>query len=420
LTANDIYAGSYTEIQSGAIKPPASSNTALHPAQDYRYIIQNDLKWCYATSPFAAPVDAATSTGQGQVYNTPHTAAYTATYDGYSKASTGFGVLIDSVEAQSASSHTHDNTIPADSTPSGTGHPVGQSSPPTIGNVDLTIGGSTVSTPKYSGTQPANNGTYAWVSSVTSGSGTSKKVTTTTTSDVVTTVTEYDTTSHKKVVRSTSTTQNYTYNVIQDVLNNANTATFVAVVTSLQTGNESTYGAGYRDPNEPSSPNLKTDVTFDSDVNTMYGLISSANTYHQAVISGTSNGYTNGNAHTYANTDYTAFITGVGTFQTALKLRITEISNRIGYLNGKGSQSGGIADGGSGTQSSNSGTAGQGFTGTSFNGGNGYANTIYSHANFLAGKKINLVAKILKAVEGVTDIYTQIKAKRAEYYEFNQ
>ena len=44
-----------------------------------------------------------------------------------------------------------------------------------------------------------------------------QKVTTFTTSDVVTTVTADDLSQHKKVVRSTSTTQNYTFNVIQDV-----------------------------------------------------------------------------------------------------------------------------------------------------------------------------------------------------------
>ena len=55
-----------------------------------------------------------------------------------------------------------------------------------------------------------------------------------------------------------------------------------------------------------------------------------------------------------------------------------------------------------------------------FNGGKGYANTIYSHCNFLAGKKINLLAKILKAIEDVQELYNQIRAKRAEYYEYNQ
>ena len=184
------------------------------------------------------------------------------------------------------------------------------------------------------------------------------------------------------------------------------------MLTTLQTGNEDTYGAGYRDPNEPSSPNLKTDVTFDADVNTMNTQITNANSYHQGVLSGTSNGYTNGNAHTYANTTYAAFITGIATFQTAMTVRISEITARIGYLNGKNVANGGSADG--------SGTAGSGFAGTTFNGGSGYANTIYAHCNFLAGKKLKLIQKILEAVEDVNSLYNQIKAKRSEYYEYNQ
>ena len=211
------------------------------------------------------------------------------------------------------------------------------------------------------------------------------------------------------------------------MMKKANTVTFHSMISALQTGNDDTYGAGYRDPNEPSSPNLKTDTTFDSDVNTMSGLITSANSYHYTVTSGgsalTNSTFSSGSgatAFTYTNTTYNAWLAGIATFQTAMKLRITEISNRIGYLNGKGSQSGGIADGGSGTQSSNSGTAGSGFVGTSFNSGNGYANTIYSHCNFLAGKKIKLIQKILQAIEDVSSLYTQIKAKRSEYYEYNQ
>ena len=209
------------------------------------------------------------------------------------------------------------------------------------------------------------------------------------------------------------------------------------MLASLQTGNDATYGAGYRDPNEPSgtAPNIKTDSVFDGDVSTMSGLLTSANNYHQGITSGGSRIANStfltgtGGSHTYDTTTYSAWLgngssTGIAAFQIALKLRITEISNRIGYLNGKGSQSGGIADGGSGLQSTSGTntvtTANYGFLGTSFNGGNGYANTIYSHANFLAGKKIKLIAKILKAVESVTDIYNQIKAKRAEYYEYNQ
>ena len=411
LTANDIYAGTYTQIDTGGVDP----GTADTP-QNYRYIIQNDLKWCYATSPFAAPPGNAVSTGQGQVYNVPQVGVYAANYDGYSKSSDGFGVLIDQIEAQAATSHTHDNTIPADSKPSGTGYggSAFPDNPPSLTNA--TVDGATFNV--YVGTQPTATGTFAWVVSAASGTGASKKVTSTTTSDVITNVTDSGTGAvTKKVVRSTSTAQNYTYNVIQDVLNDANTGTFVTMVTTLQTGNESTHGAGFRDPNEPSSPNIKTDATFDSDVNTIHGLITSANSYHQGVVSGTSNGYTDGNAHTYANTDYNALITGIGTFQTALKLRITEISNRIGYVNGKSAS---IADGGSGTKSSGHDTSNGGFAGTSYNGGSGYANTIYSHANFLAGKKIKLIEKILKAVEDVDELYKQIKSKRSEYYEYNQ
>ena len=40
-------------------------------------LFRNDLKWTYATSPFAAPVGAAVSTGQAQVYNTPRLTAHT-------------------------------------------------------------------------------------------------------------------------------------------------------------------------------------------------------------------------------------------------------------------------------------------------------------------------------------------------------
>ena len=91
--------------------------------------------------------------------------------------------------------------------------------------------------------------------------------------------------------------------VIQDFYRNANVVTFVTMLTSLQTGNDSTYGAGYQDPNEPSSPNIKTDAQFDTDVNTMHGQITSANSYHQGVVSGTITMVTL-LEHTYANTDY--------------------------------------------------------------------------------------------------------------------
>ena len=111
LNSNDIYAGLYTQVDTGGVDPGTTDDP-----QDFRYIIRNDLKWTYATSPFAAPVGAAVSTGQSQVYNTPRVTAHTEVYDGYSKSSTGFGVLIDSIEAQSGSAHALTIIlIPADS-----------------------------------------------------------------------------------------------------------------------------------------------------------------------------------------------------------------------------------------------------------------------------------------------------------------
>jgi len=112
-------------------------------------------------------------------------------------------------------------------------------------------------------------------------------------------------------------------------------------------------------------------------------------------------------------TAYSNYKTQLAATRTDITNRITEISNRIGYVNSKD-----VAIGGSGTKSV-SGTN-QGFQGYSFNNGNGYANTIYSHANFLAGKKIKLFEKIITAINDVQSLYDQVKSKRSEYFEFNQ
>ena len=112
---------------------------------------------------------------------------------------------------------------------------------------------------------------------------------------------------------------------------------------------------------------------------------------------------------------YKAFKDQLVLTRTNINHRITEISNRIGYVNGRD-----VADGGTEAKSSGYNTTNGGFAGYSFNGGAGYANTIYAHCNFLAGKKIKLLEKILGAVEDVDALYDQIKTKRAEYYEYNQ
>lgn len=397
LNANDIYAGTYTEIQTGAVDPGPNLN--------FRYIIQNDLKWIYATNPFASR-----STGSGQNFSTPRSSAYQVTYDGYSKSG-GFSALITSVSDQDATSHSHDNTIPADSAPSG--YP--GATPPTLTTQSITVGGQPQTITVYqshSGTEAA--GTYTWDTSTED--GTTNKVTTARTQDSVSTIVDDSLVTHYQVSRSTSSITDYTYNVVQDVLTDANTATYHTLLTNLN-GNDSTYGAAYEDPLEDAlgGSRIITDSSFESAAETALNQINAANTYHQGVISGTDNNYTNGQAHTYANTSYNAFITGVSTFKTALEQRITEISNRIGYVNGKD-----VADGGSGTKSTGYNTSNGGFAGYTFNNGKGYANTIYSQSNFLAGKKLKIIENIVGAINDIQSLYDQIKAKRAEYYEYNQ
>ena len=74
---NSIYAGSYTEVQKGALDPPPQTDPQTIKMNN-RFIIQNDLKWIYASNPF----DANTSAGGSSTYNTPQTAAYHSIFDG--------------------------------------------------------------------------------------------------------------------------------------------------------------------------------------------------------------------------------------------------------------------------------------------------------------------------------------------------
>ena len=88
-------------------------------------------------------------------------------------------------------------------------------------------------------------------------------------------------------------------------------------------------------------------------------------------------------------------------------------------VNGKDTGVGGTG-GPSGTSGTGDLVLGQEFRGFTFNNGKGYANTVYSHANFLAGKKINLFGKVLKAIVAVQQMYDSVTTKRSEYYEYNQ
>ena len=123
----------------------------------------------------------------------------------------------------------------------------------------------------------------------------------------------------------------------------------------------------------------------------------------------------------YKDTFFANFITELTSYRSVIKRRIVEISNRIGYVNGKDVAYFKPADPTNPvTKSSGYNTAYGAFAGYAFNSGNGYANTVYSHANFLAGKKINLFGKVLKAIVGVQAMYDEVTKKRSEYYEYNQ
>ena len=184
------------------------------------------------------------------------------------------------------------------------------------------------------------------------------------------------------------------------------------------------YGEKYVDPNEPSgadsySETGRGDVSFRTMVKTMKSRVDTTIGLHnteRGLITTAMAGTGLYNITPAYKTAYDSMITYLGTFKSGVQYRISEISNRIGYLNGKDTAVGGGAVSGDVTV----GAAGSGFTGYTFNGGAGYANTIYSHANFMAGKKINLLGKILTAISDVDGIYDQIIAKRSEYYEYNQ
>ena len=376
---------------------------------DNRYIVQNDLKWVYATDPFCSTSTAASSDNK-----TPQTAAYQAAYDGFTKSG-GQGARVDSIRNQTITTHTATALIPADSATrtSGTGSVIA-STPPTLSSNSVSgFSSGTATTFNFTDygsahTEPADGTKDKWIISTIS----SGKVTTATEEHETEDVT-YDTNSsgtttstYRKVATTIDTShQNYTLNMAQDVLNHANTSTFIAMVTTLQ-GNDTTYGAAYVDPNEPDSGTIITDTAFETAVDTMKEKYDKAKLYHD------NHGYTNGAAHTYdttgvnsgtmGSTPYATFLAAVTTFKGQMQQRIREITNRIGYLNGKA-----VDNGGSGTTVSNHNTAGHGFAGYTFNNGKGYANTVYSHANFLAGKKIKLIAKILGAVEDAVS-YTHL------------
>ena len=410
LNANSIYAGGYTEEQ----------KDATEPAGDYRYRLWNDIKWTYGTNPHAT---GASKTG---AYNVPRADEFLDAYDGYTNT---LSAQLDSV--------TND-------TPKGT-----TSAARTAANFQLAAGASSIGAAS-NGNTPVNTtlklvnatsglyGSIVVTSEYSSGTGGGGTVSYSTGS-----FTEVDCFNNFciKILTDGAIVPSGTFS-----LSSSEYQTNVVILNTLLTNltASSTSNTAYVDPVahalggsriitdaafETSIGNLKTELSdFVSAFNSEIIAIKAAG----VTVSGTGGGsppsIPNCITSTYSPagfggsdpnrtsnlyTAYSNYKTQLATTRTDITNRITEISNRIGYVNSKD-----VAIGGSGTKSV-SGTK-QGFQGYSFNGGNGYANTIYSHANFLAGKKIKLFEKIITAINDVQALYDQVKSKRSQYYEYNQ
>ena len=379
LTANDIYAGAYTEIQVGATEPSG----------DFRYRIWNDIKWTYGTNPHA------TGASKTNAYNVPRANAFLEVYDGEFDTELEAIEDQDSVTAGSISTSTEVRVLPeSDQTVSGT-----------AGNYTVfsVSGGMFVQTPH-----------------TVAASGTGFTDTAGSTTNHVNVYNRVQFLINK--TRSTNiggTSGNYTVNDME---------TNFGLLYQLLKNLEASHGKDYDDPLEPSTAGYATgqsDASFKQETEdlktSMDNLISAHNTQfssigsHSFAYSGAAdNSYTIPTS--YVTTLNTFLSTELPSYRNVIKRRITEISNRIGYVNSKDVAGGGTT---SSPAKSVSGTN-EGFQGYSYNSGNGYANTIYSHANFLAGKKVKLVENILKAIEDVEELYKQIKTKRSEYYVYNQ
>ena len=416
LDANAVFAGSYSEYSSGAVDP----------AGDYRFVIQNDQKWIYASNVYdangsysslveynrPAGVDSKDYmfNGSGKIAALIAASGETADNGKTSNASTVMTIPADDAVTCSTVSHLTSNSGGAET---GTLYTIGAvgshsnmvmiTAQTCVGNAGSCSGGNSDGTETYaqcgSGT---NTGNWTWTSVQTSG-----------------TPVEFA----------------CFYNRVQYILTSNGGALTIGATTNMEPNfkilyqlvldlTSAAYGASYVDPVQRTeagsySETGRSDASFKTVVETMKTrieqLITSHNTERAAIISAMAGT----GAHTINagyKTVYDSMATYMTTFKNAVQYRISEISNRIGYVNGKDTAVGGVAVSGDVTV----GSAGAGFTGYSFNGGAGYANTIFSHANFLAGKKIKLFGKILAAISDVDTIYEQITAKRSEYYEYDQ
>ena len=379
LTANDIYAGGFTEVQTGATEPDGNN----------RYRIWNDIKWTYGTNPHA------TGASQTRAYNTPSDDAFLEVYNGEIDTELAAVQSQATVTAGSMSTSTEVRVLPES-------------------DQALTISAGTYTVSSVSG------GMFVRTVHTVAASGTGFTDTPGSPTNHVNVYNRVQFLINKtKSTNIGGTSGNYTVGDME---------TNFGLLYQLLKNLEESYGKDYDDPLEPSTAGYATgqsDASFKQETEdlktAMDELITAHNSQfssigsHSFAYSGTAdNSYTIPTSYV---TKLNAFLsTELPSYRDVIKRRITEISNRIGYVNSKDVAGGGTT---SSPAKSVSGTK-QGFQGYSFNGGNGYANTIYSHANFLAGKKIKLFEKIITAINDVQALYDQVKSKRSQYYEYNQ
>ena len=402
LNANDIYAGSYTEIQTGATAPSGEN----------RYIIQNDLKWIYATQPLASNVAALQSTGT----------TYTATYNGE------IDTELNAVQTISADSGTSGSTLMV----------IPENTQNIANETNYNVGGIKEYRFDSSGTGLIQQRVRPITRSGTVGNYTYNFSGT----DIFGSYAEFPCffnrmqhlISSAKTAQIGGTSGNYTV---------ANMETNFGILYQLLKNLENAdYGKGFEDPmcnangehpdgtyNSGTAPG-QSDSSFEQETNDMKtaidALITDHNTEHGRTAShsftydaGSDNSLTHPND--YRTTYHANFVTELASYRVVIRRRIIEISNRIGYLNGKDiAYYSGTAPANGPSKESGYNTTNGGFAGYDFNNGKGYANTVYSHANFVAGKKIKLLEKIQTAIDDVQALYDQIKSKRAQYYEYNQ
>ena len=395
LGHDDIYAGGYQHDETGAVDPASKNN---------RYIIQNDLKWTYATNPFATGGTASSSN-----YKTPQNGNFLAAYDGE------IDTEMDAVQDESAdgTSGSVVMIIPENDDDIGANITGYNNSPQDAYRCDSNSGGVVQKAQRtVTRTNPSGDGATFVYTLNAWGSWAEFPC-------------FYNRVRHLTTVSSNAgaiggTKGSYTV---------ANMETNFGLLYQLLKNLENAdYGKDFDDPLEPSTSGYATgqgDASFKQETEDLKSAIDDLIEDHNTEVgrtyqtsfaySGTADNSLTHPAD-YRTTYHANVITEVTSYRSVVKRRITEISNRIGYVNSKDTAGGGTT---SSPAKSVSGTA-EGFQGYSFNSGNGYANTVYSHCNFLAGKKIKLLEKILRAVEDIDALYDQIKTKRAEYYEYNQ